>query len=82
MTGQEAERRRHQSERDRAANHDPDMRRVMPWRVFLERNGLSKATGWRLRKSGKGPKVVQRSERLIGVTYADEAEWQARRTGA
>ena len=69
MTPQEHERRRR-------------LHRVMTWRTFLDRNGLGRSTARRLRKEGKGPKVVQLSPRRIGVTYAAELEWQAARTGA
>jgi hypothetical protein len=73
----------HQSAQPRSTDyrHDDDMRRVMSWTTFLERTSLSKATGNRLRKAGLGPRVVHRSERLLGVTYADEAIWQEARKG-
>lgn len=78
MSPREAERRRRQRERD----YDPDMARVMSLATFVERNKLSKATLWRLRKAGDGPQLVRLGERRLGVTYAAEREWQEARTGA
>jgi predicted DNA-binding transcriptional regulator AlpA len=76
LSPREAERRRRQRD------YNPDMARVMSLATFLERNNLSKATLWRLRKAGKGPQVVQIGERRLGVTFAAEHAWQEARTGA
>jgi hypothetical protein len=72
MTIREVERRR-QGEGER---YDPDLRKVMLWPVFLQRNKLSKTQGWRLRKVGLGPKTVPLGVRRLGVTYGAEKEWQ------
>jgi hypothetical protein len=77
QTRKVARQRTHQQ----ALLHNPDYR-VMPWSVFLERNLLSKATANRLRKEGRGPRIVHLSPRRIGVRYCDEAAWQQSRSGA
>ena len=73
---QETQRRRHQSEHDRAQNDD---HRVLNFRQWCELNGFSQATGRRIIKAGEGPIVTQLSMRRIGVTVANNAEWQASR---
>jgi hypothetical protein len=62
--------------------YDPELRKVMLWATFLERNKLSKPSGWRLRKQGLGPKIVMLGKRRMGVTFAAERDWQESRTGA
>lgn len=69
MTLQEAERRRRQSERDRADDH----------RQWCELNGFSKATGKRILNSDAGPVVTQLSPRRIGITVANNIAWQESR---
>jgi hypothetical protein len=78
MTLREEERRRSQSERDRAL----DDQRVMMFGQWCEVNGFSVATGRRLRKAGKGPIFTQLSPRRIGVTVANNRKWQAARERA
>jgi len=73
MTLQEAERRRRQSERDRA---NPDDHRVLSFRQWCELNGLSPATGRRIISAGI---VTQLSPRRIGITVANNARWQEAR---
>ena len=55
--------------------------RVIPWRVWCKDKGISVDTGRRLRAAGKGPRIVQISERRIGVTVRDDAEWVEARIG-
>jgi hypothetical protein len=76
MTLQEAERRRRQSERDRA---NLDDHRVLSFRQWCELNGFSPATGRRIINAGNGPIVTQLSPRRIGVTVGNNAIWQASR---
>jgi hypothetical protein len=78
MTLREAERRRLQTDRDRAL----DDQRVMTLRQWCEVNGFSWATGLRLIKAGKGPVITQISDRRIGVTVANNGKWQAARERA
>jgi hypothetical protein len=49
--------------------------RVIPWREWYRSKGISKDTARRLRNSGKGPRTVELSERLRGVTVKDDREW-------
>jgi hypothetical protein len=76
MTLQEAERRRRQSERDRA---NPDDDRVISFRRWCEINGFSEATGRRIINAGNGPVFLQLSPRRIGVTIAANRVWQESR---
>jgi hypothetical protein len=59
-----------------------DDRRVMSFYQWCELNGLSKDTGRRLIKAGKGPKILQLSPRRIGITVAANRAWQAARERA
>jgi hypothetical protein len=76
MSLQEAERRRRQSERDRAHSND---HRVLSFRQWCELNGFSPATGRRIIAAGNGPVVTQLSPRRIGITIANNARWQESR---
>jgi hypothetical protein len=76
MTLQEAERRRRQSERDRA---QPDDYRVLSFNQWCDLNGFSKATGRRIINAGTGPVITQLSPRRIGVTLGNNRRWQASR---
>jgi predicted DNA-binding transcriptional regulator AlpA len=63
----------------------PDLRddyRVMRWKDWYESKGLSKWAANRLRKSGKGPRVVQLTEHAVGVTVKDDREWTEARIRA
>jgi hypothetical protein len=66
----------HTNERRRYEQEDL---RVIPWRVWCRDKGISVDTGRRLRESGKAPRVIQISERRIGVTVADDREWTLER---
>ena len=80
MTAQEAERRRHQSERDRA---HPDDHRVLSFRQWCELNGISMSTERRIIAAGVGPVITQLSPRMIGVTVANNHAWvESRARGA
>ncbi|HKF09668.1 MAG TPA: transcriptional regulator [Xanthobacteraceae bacterium] len=48
---------------------------VLRWDDWCASKGFSRSTGDRIRKSGKGPRVVQLGERAIGVTRKDDREW-------
>jgi hypothetical protein len=72
MTLQEAERRRRQSERDRA---NPDDHRIMSFRAWCELNGFSAATGRRLIERGEGPPIIQLSPRRIGIAIGANRAW-------
>jgi len=76
MTHQEAERRRSQSERDRAYPAD---HRVLSFRQWCELNGFSLATGRRIINAGNGPIITQLSPRRIGITVANNIAWQESR---
>jgi len=53
---------------------------VMPWKAWLRANDLSDSTGRRLLKAGKGPRVIQLSDRRRGVTRRENRRWQESRT--
>jgi hypothetical protein len=80
MTFRETERRakqRAQSNRESALEQ-----RVLSFNDWCYLNNISPATGRRILKSGKGPKVIRLSTRRIGITIAANAAWQtARSTG-
>jgi predicted DNA-binding transcriptional regulator AlpA len=78
MSLQEAERRRRQSERDRALHLDND-HRVLTFRQWCELNGFSAATGRRLINTGEGPIITQLSSRRIGITIGNNRRWQEAR---
>jgi hypothetical protein len=75
MTPQEVERRRRQSERDRANNDN----QILTFADWCASNTFSQATGRRIRKAGKGPRFIQLSDRRIGVTVGDNRAWQEAR---
>jgi hypothetical protein len=53
--------------------------RVIPWRVWCRDKGISVDTGRRMRERGEAPRIIQISERRIGVTVADDREWTLER---
>jgi hypothetical protein len=53
--------------------------KVIPWRVWCAQKGISVDTARRLRERGKAPRIIQISERRIGVTVADDREWTLER---
>jgi predicted DNA-binding transcriptional regulator AlpA len=59
-----------------------DDHRVMTFREWCELNAFSKDTGRRLINTGQGPKILQLSERRIGITVAANREWQRARERA
>jgi hypothetical protein len=63
-------------------NTERDDRRVMSFNAWCQLNGLSRDTGKRIFKSGRGPKVLQLSTRRIGITFAANREWQQARERA
>jgi predicted DNA-binding transcriptional regulator AlpA len=58
----------------------PDDDRVMSFKQWYERVGLSKATAWRIVVRGEGPELIKLSTRRHGVTYAADRLWRAART--
>jgi hypothetical protein len=52
-----------------------DLDRVMSYRTWCERIGVSEATGRRLLASGRGPRVTRLSERRIGIRERDHLTW-------
>jgi len=82
VTIREAERRaarRRQS--DPAADRETELNqfRVLTFAQWCALNGISPATGRRILKSGKGPIVIQLSDRRLGISIAANAAWQAAR---
>jgi predicted DNA-binding transcriptional regulator AlpA len=57
------------------AAHRPITNRVMTFRQWCERCGFSTVTGWRIMKSGDGPKVTMMSPRRIGIREDHYVEW-------
>jgi predicted DNA-binding transcriptional regulator AlpA len=53
--------------------------RVLTLAQWAALNSISLTTAKRLFRAGQGPKVVQLSERRIGIREADNVEWQAAR---
>jgi hypothetical protein len=53
--------------------------RVLSFAEWCAINNLSLWTGRRLLKAGRGPKILQLSERRIGVTVRANREWQQAR---
>jgi predicted DNA-binding transcriptional regulator AlpA len=49
--------------------------RIMTFREWCEWNSFSTVTGWRIMKSGDGPKVTQISARRIGIREDHHAAW-------
>src|SRR5262245_55597042 len=49
--------------------------RVLTFDAWCELNAFSKATGYRIIKSGSGPPVLQLSPRRIGIKESANAEW-------
>lgn len=48
---------------------------IMTFREWCERNSFGSTTGWRIMKSGQGPKVTQISARRIGIREDHHAAW-------
>jgi len=59
----------------RDAKRQRPSNRIMSIQEWCDRNGFSLATGWRIRKSGDGPKVTQVSARRIGIREDHHSEW-------
>jgi hypothetical protein len=53
--------------------------RVMSFREWHELNGISKDNARRLIKLGRGPKILQLSDRRIGITVRANRDWQRAR---
>jgi hypothetical protein len=53
--------------------------RVMTFLEWCRLNGISKATGLRLKARGEGPRFINLSERRIGVTRRENRRWQESR---
>jgi hypothetical protein len=63
----------HQRQRAVAARDDL---LVLTFREWCALNGISRDTGKRIIKSGRGPKVLQLAPRRIGITIAANRSWQ------
>lgn len=68
--------------RQSAREHALDDDWVMSFSQWCQVNNFSPATGRRLRKAGKGPKITQISDRRIGITVRDNRLWQESRARA
>jgi hypothetical protein len=53
---------------------------VLTFSEWCKLNRISEATGWRLKRSGKGPVFVRVGIRRIGVTVAANRAWQKKRS--
>jgi hypothetical protein len=53
--------------------------RVLSFAEWCEINNLSVWTARRIIKSGQGPKVLQLSDRRVGITVRANREWQQSR---
>jgi predicted DNA-binding transcriptional regulator AlpA len=74
----EAQRQRDEKSRQRALEADND-HKILTLPEWQALNGISKATGQRIRKRGGGPATVQLSERRVGITLKANREWLERR---
>jgi hypothetical protein len=82
MTLREQERRAAQRRQsDPAADREIELsqHRVLTFLQWCSLNGISPATGRRILKSGKGPVVIQLSDRRLGISVGANAAWQAAR---
>jgi hypothetical protein len=61
----------------RAEKHAPDY--VLTFRQWCRLNTISEYTGKYLLRQGQGPKVIQLSERRIGIRASDNLAWQESR---
>jgi predicted DNA-binding transcriptional regulator AlpA len=61
-------------------NRQPN--RVLTLRQWADLNSLGYRTACRLLASGEGPKVIQLTERRIGIREADNEKWQQARLQA
>ena len=52
---------------------------ILTFREFCILNRLSERSGRRLIANGKGPRVIQLSERRIGIRIGDNRRWQESR---
>jgi predicted DNA-binding transcriptional regulator AlpA len=62
-----------------AHNSERDDRRVLSFGEWCQLNAISVWTGRRIIKAGQGPRVLQLSDRRIGITIAANREWQQAR---
>jgi hypothetical protein len=53
-----------------------DDRQVLLFEIWCTLNSLSPRTGRRILASGNGPRITQLSANRIGITYADNRDWQ------
>jgi hypothetical protein len=67
---------RQDDQRRARAVAERDDRRVMTFGEWCELNAISRETGKRIIKSGRGPTVLQLSPRRIGITIAANRSWQ------
>ena len=72
-----AQRRQSDPARDRETELNPHQ--VLTFLEWCKLNNISPATGRRIRKSGKGPRFIQLSDRRIGITVGDNRAWQEAR---
>ena len=49
--------------------------RVLTFKQWIEKNGLSDRTGRRILKSGNGPKITRLSERRVGIRTDHDLAW-------
>jgi len=61
---------------------DPAALKVLTFREWCKLNSFSIATGKRLMRARKGPKVVRLSERRIGIRMIDHVQWSDQRVRA
>jgi len=61
--------------RDDSTRDSRDDLRVIRYKDWYESKGMSKWAADRMRRAGKGPRIVQLGPRMIGVTVRDDREW-------
>jgi predicted DNA-binding transcriptional regulator AlpA len=53
--------------------------RILKFKQWCTDNGFSESTGHRLRRTGKGPQFIRISDRMLGVTEAENERWRQSR---
>ena len=57
----------------------PNDDEVLTFEQWIRLNKISPATGWRILRSPDGPKLIQLSQRRIGITRRADREWKRSR---
>jgi len=64
------------------SRHDPESDRVLSFKQWCELNAISVRTGRRILAGPSPPRVIQLTDRLIGIRVSDNKRWQESRMRA